>query len=100
MPKLYEYFGLIILFYTNKHEPIYVHGKYQGKENKTKLLFEERKFVGIRVSYVKGKDHLDPKTLKKFQRIVEIYSHDIVVKWVGFFVYNKKIEPEKITQKI
>ena len=26
MPKLYEYFGLIILFYANEHEPVHVHG--------------------------------------------------------------------------
>lgn len=29
MPKLFEYFGLIILFYSNEHDPIHVHGKYQ-----------------------------------------------------------------------
>lgn len=34
MPKLYEYFGLIILFYSNEHEPIHVHGKYQDQESK------------------------------------------------------------------
>lgn len=27
MPKLYEYFGLIIMFYANEHEPVHVHGK-------------------------------------------------------------------------
>ena len=27
MPKLYEYFGLIVMFYANEHEPIHVHGK-------------------------------------------------------------------------
>ena len=32
MPKLYEYYGLIILFYSNEHGPIHVHGKYQGKD--------------------------------------------------------------------
>lgn len=26
MPKLYEYFGLIVLFYSDEHEPIHVHG--------------------------------------------------------------------------
>jgi hypothetical protein len=31
---------------------------------------------------------------------VEIYRDDIVRKWVDFFVYNKVIEPEKITKKI
>jgi hypothetical protein len=100
MPKLYEYFGLIILFYSNEHEPIHVHGKYQGRENKAELLFEEGKFVGIKVSSVKGKEPLDQKTLKKFKKIVEIYHDDIVEKWVDFFVYNKKVEPEKLTQKI
>ncbi|NNM79389.1 MAG: DUF4160 domain-containing protein [Gallionella sp.] len=32
MPKLYEYFGLIVMFYANEHEPIHVHGKFQGRE--------------------------------------------------------------------
>ncbi|MFZ4455430.1 MAG: DUF4160 domain-containing protein [Bacteroidales bacterium] len=32
MPKLYEYFGLIVLFYSHEHEPIHVHCKYQGRE--------------------------------------------------------------------
>lgn len=34
MPKLYEYFGLIVMFYANEHEPIHVHGKCQGRESK------------------------------------------------------------------
>jgi hypothetical protein len=29
MPKLYEYFGLIVLFYANEHEPVHVHAKCQ-----------------------------------------------------------------------
>ena len=40
MPKLYEYLGLIILFYSKDHEPIHVHGKYQELESKTEILFE------------------------------------------------------------
>ena len=30
MPKLYEYFGLIVIFYANEHDPVHVHGKCQG----------------------------------------------------------------------
>jgi hypothetical protein len=40
MPKLYEYLGLIILFYLNEHEPIHVQCKFQGKESKANILFE------------------------------------------------------------
>jgi len=40
MPKLYEYFGLIFLFYSNEHEPIHVHGKFQDTESKAEIVFE------------------------------------------------------------
>ena len=40
MPKLYEYFGLVILFYSNEHEPVHVHGKYQGTESKADIILE------------------------------------------------------------
>jgi len=33
MPKFYEYYGLIFLFYSQEHEPIHVPGKYQDKES-------------------------------------------------------------------
>ena len=26
MPKLYEYLGIVVYFYSNEHEPIHVHG--------------------------------------------------------------------------
>ena len=31
MPKLYEYLGLDVFFYSNEHQPVHVHGKYQGR---------------------------------------------------------------------
>ena len=63
MPKLYEYFGLIILFYSNEHEPIHVHCKYQGKESKAEIIFENGKVLEVRISSVPGKEHLDPRNL-------------------------------------
>jgi hypothetical protein len=100
MPKLYEYFGLIILFYSNEHEPIHVHGKYQDKESKAEIIFENGKFKEILISNVQGKEPLDIQNLKKFRKIVERYRDDIVRKWIDFFVYNIEITPEKITKRI
>ncbi len=100
MPKLYEYLGLIILFYSNEHEPIHVHCKYQGKESKAELIFENGNFLEVRLGNVSGKEPLDAQNLKKFKRLVEVYRDDIVRKWVDFFVYNKTIEFERITKKI
>ena len=100
MPKLYEYFGLIILFYSNEHEPIHVHGKYQGKESKAEIIFEDGKFIEVRIIDVSGKEPLDSQNIKKFRKLVETYRDDIVRKWVDFFVYNRSISPEKITKKL
>ena len=100
MPKLYEYFGLIILFYSSEHEPIHVHGKYQDKESKAEIIFENGKFKEIVIREVIGKEPLDVKNVKKFKMIVELYRDDIVRKWVDFFVYNVEITSEKITKKI
>ena len=100
MPKLYEYFGLIILFYSNEHEPIHVHGKYQGKESKAEIIFEDGKFIEVRIIDVNGKEPLDSQNLKKFRKLVETYRDDIVRKWVDFFVYNRSISSEKITKKL
>lgn len=100
MPKLYEYFGLVFLFYSNEHEPIHVHGKFQGKESKAEIIFENGKFKEIIISDVHGKEPLDLKNLKRFKKIVQLYRDDIVRKWIDFFIYNIEITPEKITRKI
>ena len=100
MPKLYEYLGLIILFYSNEHEPIHVHGKYQGMESKAEIIFVEGVFKEIRITEVKGKKPLDGKNLKNFSIFVTAYKLEIVNKWIEFFVYNKAIEPEIITKKL
>jgi hypothetical protein len=100
MPKLYEYFGLIILFYSNEHDPIHVHGKFQNKESKAEIIFENGKFKGIEIKNVAGKEPLDAMNLKKFKIVVEKYRDDIIRKWIDFFVYNIEITTEKITKKI
>ena len=100
MPKLYDYFGLVFLFYSQEHEPIHVHGKYQGKERKAELIFVNGKFKEIVVKEVPGKEPLDVQNLKKFKKVIELYRDDIVRKWIDFFVYNIEFAPEKITKKL
>lgn len=100
MPKLYEYFGLIILFYSNEHEPIHVHGKYQGRESKAEIIYENGEFKEVRVLSVKGKEPLDSKNEKRLRKVVEHFREDIVQKWVDFFVYNKEVKSEVITKRL
>jgi len=100
MPKLYEYFGLIVLFYSHEHEPIHVHCKYQGRENKAEIVYKEGKFVEVRITDVQGKEPLDAQSQKKLLKLVEAYREDIVRKWIDFFVYNLPVVSETITKRI
>ena len=58
------------------------------------------KIVDIKYSPVRGKDRLDNNEMNKFKVIVEHFKDDIVQKWIDFFLLNKEIKAEKITQKI
>jgi hypothetical protein len=100
MPKLYEYFGLVILFYSNEHEPIHVHGKYQETESRAELIIDNGKVVEIRYSSVKGRRPLSSKQMENFKAVVEQYAEEIVQKWINCFVLHKPVPSEKITHRI
>ena len=100
MPKLYEYFGIIVLFYSNEHEPIHVHGKCQGRESKAELVVVNGKVLEILYSSVKGKRPLSGTELRDFQAITEHYAQEIVEKWIDYFVLHKPVQAERITRRI
>lgn len=60
------------MFYSNEHEPIHVHGKYQEKESKAEIIYENDKFKDIIIKDVMGREPLDIKNLKKFRKIIEL----------------------------
>lgn len=100
MPKLYEYFGLIILFYSNEHEPIHVHGKAQGRESKAEIIIANGEVVEIHYSSVRGRKPLDRSQLENFKAVVAHYAEEIVQKWIDYFVLHKPVPSERITSKI
>lgn len=100
MPKLYEYFGLSVLFYANEHEPIHVHGKYQGKESKAEIIIVNGVITEIKYDEVTGKRPLEGSELRDFKEVVEAKAAEIVQKWKDFFVDNKPVEMEMITKRL
>lgn len=100
MPKLYEYLGIIIFFWSNEHEPIHVHGEYQGRESKAEIIIEEGNIVRIDIVNVKGRRPLEAAELKHFEDFVSKKANDIIQKWIDYFVLHRKINYERITRKI
>ena len=100
MPKIYEYLGIIILFYSNEHEPIHVHGKYQGQESKAEFIIENGIVVEIIIRTVRGRKALPPNMLNNFSKFIHVYSDQIVQKWIDYFVLHKQVKCEKIGRKV
>lgn len=98
MPKIYEYLGIVLFFYSNEHEPIHIHGKFQGRESKAEIHMLHGKISKI---IIKDRGQgLDSKKRKEFEEFVNAYADDIVEKWIGYFVKKSIIIPQIITQKV
>jgi hypothetical protein len=100
MPKIFEYLGIIIMFYSNEHEPIHVHGKYQGFESKAEFVIEDGKIIDVKFKDVKGKRSLPHAQLKDFKKFVENFKQDIVQKWIDYFILHKSVPCIKIEGKV
>ncbi len=100
MPKIFEYLGILLYFYSNEHEPIHVHAKYNESEIKAEFYIVDGKIVEIRIKQVKGVKPIKGAQLKDFKIFLEIYANRIIEKWVDYFVYHKNVEFEKINTRI
>ena len=101
MPKIYEYFGIYLLFYSNDHEPIHVHAiSKNGREMKVVFHIEKSKIKRIVYQDIKGKKTLTKPQLKNLKTLVSQEKMQIVNAWIKFFVLKDRIKLRKITKKI
>lgn len=100
MPKLYEYLGIIVFFYSNEHEPIHVHGRYGEAESKIEIIIKNGVVQGLKLQSVPHKRPLPATQAKHFKKLATVLADEIVQSWVNYFVYHKKIVAKKIAGKL
>lgn len=100
MPKLYEYLGLDVFFYSNEHQPVHVHGQCQGREGRAELRIVQGRVVSIDFLPQRGRPPLKANEMKQFRSLVEARAQEIVQKWVDYFVLHKSVATEKITKPL
>ena len=100
MPKLYEYLGIVVFFYSNEHEPIHVHGRYGEYESKIEILLKNGVVHELKLVKVARKKPLPAAQSKNFKKLVTVLADEITQSWVNYFVYHKKIIPKKIAGKL
>src|SRR5207237_10724816 len=77
MPKLYEYRGILIHFYSNEHEPFHVHGRHAGRERRAEITLENGRITHIEFSDVAGKRPLEGPKRKDFEEFVEAKAEEM-----------------------
>ena len=100
MPKIFEYLGILIFFYSNEHEPIHVHARKGDYESKAEFVIINGDVSEIRITYSPGARPLKGKDLKDFEVFLERYAARIIEKWIDYFVLHKDVEFERITKRL
>jgi hypothetical protein len=100
MPKLFEYFGIVVFFYSNEHEPVHVHGRCQGRETRAEFTVENGKVTRIRYIIVRGRRPLTGAQLRSFQELVRRFATEILEKWIDYFVLHRPVQFREITRRI
>ena len=100
MPTLYEYFGIKVSFFSNDHEPIHVHGEYQGRESKAEIIVKDGIITEVKFKSVAGRDPLKGRQLKDFEALVTHEAPAIVASWNGYFKHDTIIRSKRITKRI
>ena len=78
MPKIFEYFGLIFLFYSNEHEPIHVHVMKNGQETVFEILLQGGELSELRIRNSNKMPSLSDKDQAIAEAFVRKYYKNIV----------------------
>ncbi|HET6402849.1 MAG TPA: DUF4160 domain-containing protein [Candidatus Kapabacteria bacterium] len=100
MPKLDDYFGIRVYFYAGDHQPIHVHGLFQGRESNAEILVENGEIQRIRFVRVKDAIPLPPQKQRDFEALVAHEAENIVRSWKEFEEHGTHPKVKKITRKI
>jgi len=100
MPKIFEYLGILLYFYSNEHEPIHVHARKGERESRAEFIIHNGEITEIRIQHVDGISPLNKNELKIFKEFLEIFADKIVQKWIDYFILHKNIDFERITKRL
>ena len=98
MPKIFEYLGIVIMFYSDEHEPIHVHAVYNNSIVKVSFFIKDGKIY--RVTYKDVYGEFSSTKLKQLKKFISIYKEKIVMAWDSYFIWKSKVKFERITKKI
>jgi hypothetical protein len=98
MPKLYEYLGIVIWFFSDEHNPMHIHARYGDNEVKVELFEDNGIVYDIQYSTVSGK--FSPAKIRDLKKFIHENKSAILFAWKQVFEQNVKLKPIKISKRI
>lgn len=100
MPKLFEYLGLTLRFFSDEHEPIHIHAFYNECQTKVEFNIEDGIISSINYKKIQGYEVIPEEKMKDLETLIEVYKYDIIQLWIKFFVLHEKVPCKKISVKL
>lgn len=101
MPTIFEYFGIILKFFSKEHLPIHVHAFYgDNYAMKVEFTFKGQKIVKREYKGVKGYRHFPPAQMRDLKALIDKYQYEIANDWITFVIKNQRVVKKTITRKI
>ena len=98
MPTIYEYLGIMIMFFSNEHEPIHIHANYDNNSIKVSFFIENNKIY--KITYLTTRGEFSTAKMKQLKKFIDVYKQEIIQAWIDYFILKKKIKFERITKKL
>ena len=98
MPKIFEYFGIIIRFYSDEHEPIHIHATYNESIIKVSFFLRDGKIYRVTYTAITGK--FPTAKLSELKEFITVYKDEIVKAWDSYFIWKTKVNFVRITKKL
>jgi hypothetical protein len=95
-PLLDTYKGISISFYSNEHDPIHVHGYYQGRMMgmKAEIHIKEGKVQKIIFKNITKKP-LPARQKRDFETYINKNADSIIENWINYHILHKPIIKRK-----
>ena len=95
-PKLFEYKGIVLRFYSEEHLPIHVHAFYTDLEVIVSFTLKNKKIT--KIDYKPKTKPFPPAQLSDLKKLIQAYKNEILEAWINVFIGNAKVKPRKITR--
>ncbi len=98
MPKLYQYMGINLWFWSDEHDPIHLHARCNGATMIVKLYVKNGRVWRVTYKAKSGKFSADKE--KALRTLVSAMKENIRTAWIDYFINHQHIAPIIINKKI